>query len=68
MSLQSAFGRLLDYPLSAPPRDHLAEGLRALIHGSYAAYFQVIAEEVVIVRVLHGARDLDAIAASGGFA
>jgi toxin ParE1/3/4 len=66
-SLQSAFERLQDFPLSAPSRDHLAAELRALIHGSYAAYYKVLGEEVVIVRVLHGARDLDAVAASGGF-
>jgi toxin ParE1/3/4 len=63
---QSAFGRLLDYPLSAPGRDHLAPGLRALVHGSYAAYYQVMEQEVVILRVLHGARDIDAIAQDGG--
>ena len=66
-SLQSALTRLEDFPLSGPPRDHLAVGLRALVHGSYAAYYQFSGQEVVIVRVVHGARDLDALAAGDEF-
>ncbi len=67
-SLQSALARLQDFPLSAPSRDHLADGLRALVHGAYAAYYQFSGKEVIVVRVVHGARDLDALAASDGFA
>ncbi|WP_414712470.1 type II toxin-antitoxin system RelE/ParE family toxin [Sphingobium sp.] len=67
-SLQSAFARLQHFPLSAPSRDHLAADLRALVHGRYAAYYQFSGTDIVIVRVLHGARDLDALAAGDGFA
>ncbi len=53
--------------MSAPSRDHLADGLRALVHGSYAAYYLFSGNEVIVLRVVHGARDLDALAAGNGF-
>jgi toxin ParE1/3/4 len=58
---------LQDFPLSAPSRDHLAIGLRALVYDSYAVYYQFSGKEVVIIRVVHGARDLDALAQGDGF-
>jgi toxin ParE1/3/4 len=36
-------------------------------HGAYALYYLPTATELVIVRVLHGARDVAALAARGGF-
>lgn len=36
-------------------------------HGAYAVYFRALPDAVVIVRVLHGARDVAAIAELGGF-
>ncbi|MEC3908962.1 type II toxin-antitoxin system RelE/ParE family toxin [Sphingobium sp. CR2-8] len=66
-SVQTALMRLEEFPLSGPPRDHLAAGLRTLLHGSYAAYYLFSGEDIVVVRVVHGARDLDALAASDGF-
>ncbi|WP_151985488.1 type II toxin-antitoxin system RelE/ParE family toxin [Rhizobium sp. EC-SD404] len=43
---------------SGVPRDWLAPALRASIHGRYAIYFLVEPTEVLIVRILHGARDI----------
>jgi len=55
------------FPLAAPARAHLAPGLRVTIHGAYAIYYRPLPDAVVIVRVLHGARDAAAIAERGGF-
>jgi toxin ParE1/3/4 len=45
-------------PRSHPARDDLHEGLRAARHGRYLIFFVEAGDEVQIVRVLHGARDL----------
>lgn len=45
-------------PASFPARDDASPGLRAAKHGRYLLFFRESQEEVRIVRVLHGARDL----------
>jgi toxin ParE1/3/4 len=45
-------------PMSFPARDELHEGLRAARHGRYLIFFVEAGDEVQVVRVLHGARDL----------
>jgi len=45
-------------PMSFPTRDELHEGLRAARHGRYLIFFVEQGDEVQVVRVLHGARDL----------
>ncbi len=57
-----------EFPLSGPPRDQLALGLRVTFHGAYAIYYTPRLDALVIVRVLHGARDAAALAERGGFA
>jgi toxin ParE1/3/4 len=52
--------------LSCPHREHLATGLGVAFLGNYVVY-QSNEADVVIVRLLHGARDLAAIAGKGGF-
>ena len=42
-------------------RDELAEGLRSFSVGRYVIFYRALSNGVDIVRVLHGARDLDAI-------
>jgi len=44
-----------------------AAGLRVTFHGAYALYFVTSATELVVIRVLHGARDARVIAERGGF-
>jgi toxin ParE1/3/4 len=41
--------------------------LRVTFHDAYAIYYRPLPHAVVIVRVLHGARDAAAIATRGGF-
>jgi toxin ParE1/3/4 len=44
-------------PLAYAARPELGEGIRACVHGRYLILFQPEARDVLIVRVLHGARD-----------
>jgi toxin ParE1/3/4 len=44
-----------------PAREQLAPGLRALSYRDYVIYYLAAPDELVIVRVLHGARDARAI-------
>ena len=55
------------FPFSGAPRFHLAPGLRVLFYEQYAIYYVPKDSEVIVARVLHGARDLTAIAEEGGF-
>jgi toxin ParE1/3/4 len=54
-------------PLASPAREQFAPGLRVTFHGAYAIYYRPMPDAVVIVRVLHGARDAAAIAMRGEF-
>ena len=48
-------------PGSFPARDELHAGLRSARHGRYLIFFIDSGDEVRIVRVLHGARDLPSL-------
>jgi toxin ParE1/3/4 len=48
-------------------REQFGAALRAIFHTPYAIYYLPTDREVIIVRVLHGARDAAAIAEQGGF-
>lgn len=52
---------MLSQPEIGPCRDHLAEGLRAHFHRDYVLYYRFTDTEVIIVRVVHGARDVQAL-------
>lgn len=41
-------------------RPELGDGVRSCAHGHYVIFFEFVPEAVVIVRILHGARDLPA--------
>lgn len=66
-ALAARFEQAAFMPGSGAPRNRLARGLRVLFHQAYAIYYLAGAAEVVIVRVLHGARDVTALAERGGF-
>ncbi|MGD0633553.1 MAG: type II toxin-antitoxin system RelE/ParE family toxin [Beijerinckiaceae bacterium] len=66
--LRSACEPLCDFPESGAARDQLAPSLRAVFAGNYGIYYLHDERELVIVRVLHGARDAVALAGGGGFA
>lgn len=53
--------------MAGAAREHFAPGLRATFVGSYAVYYLHNPRELVIVRVLHSARDAAALAEHGAF-
>ena len=59
---------LSEFPYSGTAREQFADGLRMMVEGNYAIYYTASETELVIVRVLHGARDAAALAERGGFA
>jgi len=65
--LEAKFQPLLQAPSIGSPRDQIAQGLRAVFHVPYAIYYLFSDQELIIVRVLHGARDVTAISDKGGF-
>jgi toxin ParE1/3/4 len=66
-SITARFNDVLLFPMSGALRSQLGPGLRAIFQHNYAIYYVPGDGEVVIVRVLHGSRDMDAIADQGGF-
>ena len=59
---------MLVFPHSGAPRGRLAPNLRAVFEGAHAIYYLATETEVILVRILHSARDAAAIAESRGFA
>lgn len=66
-AIKADLDRLLGFPLPGVPREQLSAGLRVIFHGRYAIYYQSNEHEVIIVRVLNGARDAAILADQGGF-
>jgi toxin ParE1/3/4 len=66
-AIEQKFEPLRDMPLLGAARNQLAPGLRVIFHSRYAIYYVARDEEVVIVRVIHGARDATALGEHGGF-
>jgi toxin ParE1/3/4 len=50
-----------EFPHAGPPRPQWGEGVRIAVHGKYLIVYRVRDEAVQILRVVHGARDLDAL-------
>jgi plasmid stabilization system protein ParE len=65
--IKDDFAQYCDFPYSGPAREYLGVGLRVGFSGRYAVYYQPMVTELVIVRVLHAARDTKKISATGGF-
>ncbi len=59
--LTAQFVRLSDMPGIGRSRSELRPDLRSAAEGSYVVFYRIVDSEVQIVRVLHGARDIDAI-------
>jgi toxin ParE1/3/4 len=60
-TLNKKIGTLADHPLLGPARPDIAPHLRYLISGNYLILYRVLGDDVGIVRVLHGARNLSAL-------
>ncbi|MBR7621491.1 type II toxin-antitoxin system RelE/ParE family toxin [Phenylobacterium sp. 20VBR1] len=59
LKLEAAEGRLAEFPEMAPLREDLLPGVRAWAVGDYLIFYRVEPDAVEILRILHGARDLD---------
>ena len=52
---------IAERPLSFPARPEIGEHLRSAVHGNYLIIFRLTNDEVIIQRVVHGARDLEGL-------
>jgi len=66
LALRKHFEPLRTFPNSGAPRDHVRPGLRVVFHQPYAIYYTPRPDAVVVLRVVHSARDIASIFESGG--
>lgn len=52
---------LVTQPLMGRARQELMPGLRSLPFGRYVIFYQLLNDGIDVVRVLHSARDIDAV-------
>ena len=60
-TIDQKFHILSEQPKMGRLRDELEEGLRSFPVGRYIIFYLPLPQGIEIVRVLHGARDLDAL-------
>jgi toxin ParE1/3/4 len=53
--------RIATAPLAYPARPELGSGIRCCVHQRYLIFFEPRPSVVLIVRILHGSRDIDAV-------
>jgi len=58
--------RVAEIGYTGVPRDHIRKGLRLHRYGSYCIYFRVDGDMLVVVRILHGSRDIGAVEFDSG--
>jgi toxin ParE1/3/4 len=56
-SLTDRIGALCSMPLAGRSRAEMAPGLRSFPCGEYVIYYRKVRGRIVIVRIIHGARD-----------
>ena len=61
LTIDEKCARLAANPQLGPARPDIAPEMRYFPVGSYLILYRIVTDEVEIVRVLHGARDLEAI-------
>ena len=57
--VDKALSNLARFPGMGPARDELLPGLRSYPIGNYVLFYRRAASGVELVRVIHGARELD---------
>ena len=53
--------RIGDFPHAGPPRPQWSMGIRIAVHGKYLIIYRLHDDTVQVLRIVHGARDLDAL-------
>mgnify|MGYP003591462764 FL=1 len=56
--LRAQCQRITLNPPGYRPRPELGDGIRSCAHGNYVIFFEFDPDSVVIVHILHGARDI----------
>lgn len=56
--LRGHCGRIAEAPQAWPARPELGRDIRCSVHGRYVVFFHIAGIDVLIVRILHGARDI----------
>ena len=59
--IEQRFGLLAANPRLGVARDDLRPGLRRFGHARYLIYYRLIRDGIEVVRVVHGARDQEAL-------
>ena len=59
--LDAAFALWATQPKMGRGRDELAPGLRSFPFGRYVVFYELLPDGIDVTRVLHGARDIDAV-------
>jgi toxin ParE1/3/4 len=59
--LRSYFSTIAERPNSFPKHDKWGDDLRSAVHGRYHIVFTTIDDRVHILRVIHGARDINSL-------
>ena len=59
--LDAQFRVLATQPMMGRARDELAPGVRSFPVGRYVVFFVPLVDGIDVIRVLHGARDIDAM-------
>ena len=59
--LDEQFRMLATQPMMGRARDELAPGVRSFPFGRYVVFYVPLTNGIDVVRVLHGARDIDAV-------
>jgi toxin ParE1/3/4 len=57
--ITSVYENLLEFPEMGRSRDELFPGYRSFPKGQFLIFYRLISEGIEIVRVIHGARNLD---------
>lgn len=60
LNLRKQCQRIAKYPLAYREKPELGKGIRIAPVGRYLVFFKLSENEVTIVRILHGARDMNA--------
>jgi toxin ParE1/3/4 len=59
--INDTFRALADYPKMGRARNELGEHVRSFVVGRYVIFYLPLANGIEVVRVIHGARDIEAI-------
>jgi toxin ParE1/3/4 len=60
-SVTERFYLLATYPRVGRARDNLQPGLRSFTAGNYVILYKIEGEDVVILHIVHGRRDIEAL-------